>query len=95
MFTVCSRDSQDISIPKYLAVESEAIKWQCVEEKRAVFLGIPSGEKEWRLKMFIIALSSALCLLFQLMDEMRGLGNHGESREIRFIVQTPGSKLCL
>lgn len=59
------------------------------------FLGIPSGKKEWQLKMFIIALSSALCLLFQLMDETRGLGNHGESREIRFIVQTPGNELCL
>lgn len=95
MFTVCSRNSKDINIPKYPAVKSEAIKWQCVEEKRAVFRGYPVGEKDWPLKMFIIALSSSLCLLFQLMDETRELGNHGEGREIRFTVQTPGNKLWL
>lgn len=43
--------------------------------------------------MFVIALASALCLLFQLVDERRGLGSHRESREIRFTVQMPGSKL--
>lgn len=61
--------------------------------KEGSFLGISNGKNKWQLKMFIIILSSALCLLFQLMDEMRGLGNHGESRDIKFTVQAPGKKL--
>lgn len=75
VLTVCSRDSKELSILTYKAAGQWSKLMAMCRGKEGRFFDT-QWEKEWKLILYIIALASALCLLFQLMDKRIGLSNH-------------------